>query len=233
MGPGDFAEQVSASIGVAAVAVLSVAVIVVVVGASARVSGAPSTSGSTHTTHRSAAPTTAAVSPYPFDDPNPWKVYPGRPGAEYDDIEAHPNAPVSLGVVQVRVLGWAVVARRARPAGSKPANLGVYSQVGLVDGFAPSTTHNPGDTLRVTLRSTAFASSIHCVGVAATDGTVLVPYDEPVAPPVHSTTSTLFERGPRDVTYYLPLGTRRGRVYFTCDVPLILSDWRAVWGLDV
>jgi hypothetical protein len=215
-----------------AVAVLVVAVSATVVGASERLRRAPSPSGAR--APRAPTSTTVGFGGYAIDVPSPLRLYPGRPDAKYDDIEAHPNAPVSLGFLQVRVLAWSVGRHSSLPAASRPAQLGEYSGVGLVDGFAPSTTHDPGDVLRVTVRSTSFASALRCVAVAAADGTVLVPYAERRSPRPQATTSTLFEVGHHDVDYYLPLGTRRGRLYFTCDVPaLVVADRRAVWGLDV
>jgi hypothetical protein len=212
---------------------MSIAVAVTVFGASGRLSGEPSPTTSMARAPRASTSTTVGFGNYPGDDSNPLQLYPGRPGAKYEDIEARPKAPVSNGFVQVRVLGWSVVPHAALPAGSAPADLGPYSKAGLVDGYVPVTTRDPGDLLRVVVRETLFSDMTHCVATAASDGTVLVPYAKPRRRSRATTTSTLFDDRPRDSAYFLPLGTRRGRLYFTCDVPAILSEFRVVWGLDV
>jgi len=210
---------------------LSIAVTVTVFGASSRLSSEPS--ATTARAPRASTATTVGFGGYPVVDPNPLKLYPRRPGAKYEDIEARPKAPVSNGFVQIRVLGWSVVPHRALPAGSAPAKLGPYSSAGLVDGYAPISTHDPGDLLRVVLRATLFGDMTHCVATAASDGTVLVPYAQPPRRSRATTTSTIFDDRASDRAYYLPLGARRGRVDFTCDVPAILSEFRVVWGLNV
>jgi hypothetical protein len=71
-----------------------------------------------------------------------------------------------------------------------------------------------------------------CVATAASDGTALVPYDQ-ARSRASTTTSTMFSGGIVDHDYYLPLGSRRGRFYFTCYVSFFLSSERFVWGIDV
>ena len=218
---------------------LSIAASVPVVAASARVSGEPSTTDSapSSTAAKRSTSTTLGFPPYPVDEPNPLTLYPGRPGAKYGETEARPNASVSFGLSKARVVGWSRRPHSALPAGSTPAPLGAYSSAGLVDGYSPSSTHDPGDVLRVVLHVVdALSLGIrgHCVATAASDGVVLVPYAQP---PHHSrpTTSTLPDNGTAtNLVYFLPLGARHGRVYFTCDFRMPLSaDGQPVWGLDV
>ncbi len=209
-----------------------------VVAASARAGGEPSTSASapSSTAAKRSTTTTLGFPPFPEDDPNPLTLYPGRPGAKYRDIEVRASAKVSAGLTQARVVGWSRRPHGMLPAGSAPAKLGPYSSAGLVDGYVPSVTRNPGDVVRVVLHVVdllSLESPLRCVAIAASDGAELVPYDVPTHRS-RPTTSTLAGGSARDLVYFLPIGARRGRVYFTCDVPLILSPpERAVWGLDV
>jgi len=98
-----------------------------------------------------------------------------------------------------------------------------------------------------------------CVATTASDGTVLVPYVRHM-PATHrnpatsstsdrtttSTTQPELDAAPFKFGVFLPLGSRRGRVYFTCRntffapdsaesglAGLLVDDTRAVWAVNV
>jgi hypothetical protein len=165
-------------------------------------------------------------------------LYPGRPNARYEDIEAQPGASVQLGLSELRLTSWAVEPHGALPGLSTPAKIADYQTVGLVDGYTPIATDTPGDILHIVVRMepTLFPPALSCSATTADDGSVLLPYDRPPPRPPSVTSSTT-QPPPVDIDLYLPLGMHRGRIYVTCrnsfaHVP-IGDDRRAVWGFDV
>jgi hypothetical protein len=172
--------------------------------------------------------------------PNPLTIYPGRPNARYEDIEADPRRPIELGTANLRLLGWSIQPAGSLPRSSVPAKLSTYEQLGLADGYEPVSTSTTGDVLRATVRMqrppTSFLTGTTACAATAADGTVIVPYDRLPPEPVAVTSSTS-SAPPEDIDFYLPIGTIRGRLYLTCRVSLLGApygqDRRAVWGIDV
>jgi hypothetical protein len=138
----------------------------------------------------------------------------------------------------VALVRWSIQPHSALPGRSVPAGVTKYEKLGLVDGYAPSTTNTAGDLLSVVVRVTqsVLETTLSCAVTAADDGTVLLAYDRP-PPPARSTTSAHSLPPPINVALYFPLGAHRGRVYVTCRTSLFAallgSDTRAVWGIDV
>jgi len=258
-----------------ATVVLGALAAVPVVAVAARGTGATATTGGSSTTaaarsstsrpRGSTTTTTFGFDLFPTDAPNPLRLYPRRPDARYDDIEAAPKRPVSDGLWRMRVTGWSIVPHAALPAGTRPARLSSYRTNGFVEGFSPVVTTTSGDLLRVGLRAwPGIADSIfdpngpQCVATWDADGSVIVPYDltssrprRPAATTTSRAASTTFPRRPpttratdapsfRDVVFELPIGARRGRFYFTCEldygVQFLATQFdtaRAVWAIDV
>jgi hypothetical protein len=198
--------------------------------------------------------------------PNPLRRYPHRPGAKYEDVEARRPARVTLGGADLRIFRATVVPHTALPRGLAPSGTAAYERLGLVDGYAPRSTGTTGDLLHVIVQVTprALPAWLTCVATIASDGTVLVPYARR-PPPLHrspstssstsasstsdpTTTSTVvpeLDTAPFKFGVFLPLGARRGRVYFTCRntffapntdesgfAGLLEDDTRAVWAID-
>jgi hypothetical protein len=223
-----------------------VAVVAVLTLTPDRLSGEPTTTAP--------APTTTTLLPGlgrlgPRNPPNPLKLYPRRPGAKFEDIEAHVKDSVSLGLTGVNIVRWSRQRYTTLPQRSVPANLSTYEDLGLVDRYSPSANNTSGDLLHVVLQSTPnpladpIATSPACTLTAADDGTVLLPYVQFPEKPTTTTTATTTRADPPPikVQLYFPLGAHRGRVYLTCRdraqlYPLgdpIATDPRAVWGFDV
>jgi hypothetical protein len=196
--------------------------------------------------------------------PNPLRLYPHRPGAKYEDVEARRRARVTLGGADLRIFRATVVPHTALPRGLAPAGTAAYERLGLVDGYAPRSTGTSGDLLHVIVQVTprGLPAWLTCVATIASDGTVLVPYARrPPAPHRNAsassstsdrtTTSTARpepDAAPFKFGVFLPLGARRGRVYFTCRntlfapgadtaesglAGLLVDDTRAVWAINV
>ncbi len=219
---------------VATIGSVSILVTVALVGAAARSSGAPTTSTTAPTT------TTDVFTPPPPDEPTPLQLYPRRPGAKYEDVEARPGAAVAIDLAKVRVIRWSVEPHAALPGPSVPGDTKRAAGQKLIDGYTPYVTDIPGDVLHVVVRitpTTPLPVALGCVATAASDGTVLVPYDRPPPAPPTSTSSTAVDAdaAPEVLDFYLPLGERRGRFYFTCVGAFFAAtfgDTRAVWGID-
>ena len=79
-------------------------------------------------------------------------LYPRRPGAKYDDIEARPDATVTLGGSRLRLVSSSIEPHGALPGPSVPANSATTGRSGLVDGYEHSATFTDGDILRVVVR---------------------------------------------------------------------------------
>jgi hypothetical protein len=170
--------------------------------------------------------------------PNPLTLYPRRPGARYEDAEARPNQPVQLALAHLRLLRWRIEPHDALPGVARPAARTHYRSLGLADGYTPSETSTAGDVLRVVIRvkPEPLPAAPACVATTASDGTVLMPYDQPPPRPPRTTTTT-DPSAPFELDLFFPIGARRGRVYLTCVTSffsvLIGDDTRAVWGIDV
>ena len=210
-----------------------------------RLGGEPTTTSraATATTTTTTTTTTTlppALGPFgPRARPNPLRVYPGRPGAKFEDTEARVTAAVNFGITKVNVVRWSVQLRSTLPTQLTPGSFAAYQQLGLVDGYSPSTSNTTGDLLHVVMRvsDSLFSSGLSCSLTAPDNGTVLLAYGE-LGPPTQSTTTTIGVK-PRavNVGLFFPLGVHRGRMYLTCrvsfQVALFTSDTRAVWGIDV
>jgi hypothetical protein len=195
------------------------------------------------------APSTTSTSEPSFEDllgvdqvphPDPLRLYPDRPGARYEDVEARVGHAVALGFDRLRVAEWSRTPHATLPDRAEPARLAPYRAIRLVDGYVPVVTDTNDDLLqlRVTRRKIAIDSTMHCVATRAADGAVLVPFDLPNAPrSMHpsTTTTTVAKTGKVplvSVTLLLPLGPYHGRLYVTCTQPLF-NEARAVWAIDV
>jgi hypothetical protein len=202
--------------------------------------------------------------------PNPLRLYPHRPGAKYEDVEARRPARVTLGGADLRIFRATVVPHTALPRGLAPSGTAAYERLGLVDGYAPRSTATTGDLLHVIVQVTPreLPAWLTCVATMASDGTVLVPYARrPSAPHRNASTSSstsassstsdrtttstvlpALDTTPFTFGAFLPLGARRGRVYFTCRntlfapgagtaesglAGLLVDDTRAVWAINV
>jgi hypothetical protein len=213
------------------------------------------------TTHPTTSTTTDAFGLQYDSVPNPLRLYPRRPGAKYEDVEARPRARVTLGGSDLRIFRETVVPHSALPRGLAPAGTAPYERLGLVDGYAPRSNRTTGDFLHVIVQVTPreLPAWLTCVATIASDGTVLVPYARRPAAPrrnassssstsdrtTTSTTQPELDTAPFKFGVFLPLGPRRGRVYFTCrntffapgaDASgfggLLKDDARAVWAID-
>jgi hypothetical protein len=191
-----------------------------------RLSGEPTTTGRAAT----ATPTTTP--------PNPHGVYPRRPGAKYDDIEAPPHGSVTL-VSKLTIASARIEARRALPHEWKPADPKLDTSRGLVDGYTPVATDTPGGVLHVVVHENyvfeLLSAPLVCIATVVSGGTVLIPYERH---PQTATSGTRPKFQERDIDLYFPLGASRGRVYLTCQ-QLFLETLgadnpeHAVWAIDV
>jgi hypothetical protein len=232
-----------------------VAVLAILVATPARLSGEPTTANAKST---STATTTTTKSPT-LDDlpddtpPNPLTLYPHRPGARYDDVELRPTEALWIASARVRIVRWTIAPHESLPRGSQAADPERYQRLGLVDGYAPWSADTRGDILHVVVhvKQTVFPAALTCDATLARDGMVLLPFAPPKPKGTHPTSSTTttqvpsFRNGPATVAFDLPIGSRRGRVYFTCRDTVFPStdasalggllnvDNRAVWGIDV
>jgi hypothetical protein len=216
----------------------------VVIGAAlatipARLSGEPTTS---RPRAGPSATTSTTVTP-----PNPHIVYPRRPGARYSDIEVPPGASVTLNAPLSTALSIAsstVTPRRALPRRLRPAKVSDARERDLVDGYTPVSTDTPGDVLHVVVRAKDGTGPIPllCSATATSDGTVLIPYYDaggtPPLPVPGPTAAGATRPAFYDLNLYLPLGTRRGRIYLACQLALFLGMTkgdlaRFVWAIDV
>lgn len=180
----------------------------------------------------------------PDSPPNPLQLYPRRPGARYDDAEARPTESVTLLGARLRVVSSNIEPQSTLPAGSVPAKVKPFEDVGLVDQYAPSVTTTTGDLLHVVIQVTPapLADTPTCVATVDETGTVLVPYQTP-SQPVPTVTAVGGSPGPTSVDLSFPIGAERGMVYITCragedtalgsKVASLVDQTRAVWGLDV
>ena len=189
-----------------------------------RLSGEPTTTGRAAT----ATTTTTTMSP------NPQRVYPRRPGAKYDDIEAEPHGSVTL-LSKLTIVAARIEARRRLPRAWKPADPKLDPSRGLADGYTPVATDTPGGVLHVVVRENyvLFPAQIVCIATTVSGGTVLIPYER--HPPESSSPPKFQER---DVDLYFPLGAHRGRVYLTCQQVFLEgvdagNPNHAVWAVDV
>ena len=203
-----------------------VAILAISAANPARLSGEPTTSTTDLLGNPAAAP------------PNPLALYPRRPNARYEDIEAPPGRAVELGLTRLRLTSWTIEPHDVLADISNPANVADYRSVGLVDGYTRTVTETTGDILHLVVRMKAglIPAALSCSVTVAADGSVLVPYDRPPPKPP-ATRSTTTDPPPTDIGLFVPLGGRRGRLYVTCrntfaHVP-IGDDRRAVWGIDV
>ena len=232
------------------------AVLAILAVTPARLSGEPTTT--TATRHSTTTVTTStkstALDDLPDDTPpNPLALYPHRPGAHYDDVELRPTAGLWIAGARMRIVRWTIAPHESLPSGSKAADPKRYQRLGLVDGYAPWSADTPGDILRVVVhvKQTVWPAALTCAATLSSDGMVLLPFTPPMPKGTHrtaSTTTTLLpslRNGPATVVFDLPIGSRRGRVYFTCRNTVFPSTDgsafggllnvanRAVWGLDV
>lgn len=186
-------------------------------------------------------PATTPANPFGIANaapPSPLTLYPGRPNARYEDIEAPPGTVVELGISQLRLTSWIIEPRDDLPGLSTPAKISDYRTVGLADGYTPTVTDTFGDILHIVvhMEPTALPAALACSATTADDGSVLLPYDRPPPRPPATTARTTVPP-PADIDLHLPLGVHRGRIYIVCrnsfaHVP-IGDDRRAVWGIDV
>jgi hypothetical protein len=223
-----------------------------------RLSGGPTTTSTAPVTT-----TTSLIAGLGLDEPtrpDPLRLYPRRPGARYEDVEARDGRPTALALIRVRVVAHTIEPHDALPARSAPAKLRPYRDIALVDGYVPTVTATTGDVLRVVLRQkpAPFAMPMSCVGVEARNGTVVVPYDPPPKPkPARTTTTTTASTTttattttatattrprprvrPRgraiERTRFFPIGAYRGRIFLTCSSGFpFFGTFRAVWAIDV
>lgn len=202
-------------------------------------------------TRLSGEPTTSTTTPTPASllfgggaSPNPLRLYPHRPGAKYEDVEARPKAAVNLGLTQLRIVGWTVEPHTALPRRFVPAEIARYEDLGLADGYSPVATSTPGDLLHVRIQVSANAvglpTAISCIATVGDDGSTLLPYQRPPPPPPSTTPALPSPTSPRvpiNRNLYFPIGARRGRIYLTCrdsyNDALFGTDRRAVWAIHV
>jgi hypothetical protein len=160
------------------------------------------------------------------DPPNPLALYPRRPGAQYDDIEAAVGTPVRVSGAQISLQQAAIEAGPAPPPPSTPP-AATFPGVGRLSIRAFDPVLDGDDAvLRVTLATDA-AADLTCMCTAAADGASAIAFARRAAPD--------------QAEVFFPVGARRGRFYVGCSRTIALAfsgltggaAARAVWGIDV
>jgi len=82
------------------------------------------------TTHPTTSTTTDELGLRNDSVPNPLRLYPRRPGAKYEDVEARRRARVTLGGADLRIFSATVVAHTSLPRGLAPAGTATYEHLG-------------------------------------------------------------------------------------------------------
>ncbi len=197
------------------------------------------------------ATTVAAAAPI-SSEPNSLTVYPRRPGAKFEDIEARPHEPVRLPIVagepttgiDVSLERWARERVDDVPAGWSYADARDLEHANQANGFVahPGST---GEVLHLVLRtSTSLSTSVAsfsrtvCTLTDPTDGTQFLPF---LPPPLSlktpkrlsSTTTTVASTAETDA--YVAIDGRRGPMYARCGLEVLSLplDASGVWRIDV
>jgi hypothetical protein len=176
----------------------------------------------------------------------PLSLYPRRPGAKYEDVEAAPGQAAKVpfhflslsndsGDVTLRLQSTRLEPETNVPSGWERGSAG--------DGFVPHPKlPGPVVHLRVDAGSTLFrngpASGLTCSLTDPTDGAEIVGFVPPWAahpdPAPSTTTSTTPGASSSQLDAYVPVGSRRGRMYARCAIWMLFGgSSNVVWRVDV